>query len=93
MFGAGAGSTLLISEGRLVSEFGAVSPAAIDGPVVGSVTGEIAGAVSAGESCQFQKRVRSIFSADGQWPSTASPSTPWVGSAIVDCGGMKVACW
>ena len=58
----------------------------------GQLTGEIVGAVSAGESCQFQNRVRSIFSADGQWPSTPSPSTPRVGSEIVAMGGGTKLC-
>src|SRR5262245_26649240 len=80
--GAGAVSTLLISDGKVVSELGAVRPAVSDGVMVGSVTGEICGAVSPGESCQFQKRVMSIFSAEAQWPSTASPSTPRVGKAM-----------
>src|SRR5450755_603628 len=44
--GVGAVRTLLINDGRFVRELGAVSPAAIDGEVVGSVTGEIVGAVS-----------------------------------------------
>src|SRR5712691_12260266 len=57
VFGVGACSTLLISDGRLPSELGAVSPVAMDVPVVGSATGEIVGAVSAGESCQFQNQV------------------------------------
>src|SRR5689334_20153155 len=90
--GVGGARMLLISGGRLVSVFGAVSPAAIDGVVVGTVTGAIAGAVSPGASAQFQKRVRSIFSADGLRPSTASPSTPRVGNAIVECGGTKASC-
>ena len=64
--GVGAVSMLLIRGGRLVSVFGAVNPAAIDGVVVGSVTGAIVGAASAGASAQFQNRVMSIFSADGQ---------------------------
>src|SRR5215831_11838101 len=45
--GVGALRTLLISGGRLVRVFGAVKPAAIDGVVVGKVTGAMAGAVSA----------------------------------------------
>src|SRR4051812_41734216 len=84
--GVGAVSTLLISDGNCVSEFGPVTPAVSDGDDVGSEVGEIVGAVSAGESCQFQKRVMSTFSAEGQLPSTASPSTPRVGSAIVEVG-------
>src|SRR5215470_2548480 len=84
---------LLIIGGRLVRLFGAVKPAAIDGVVVGSVTGEMAGAASAGASAQFQKRVRSIFSAEEQCPRTASPSTPRVGRAIVDCGERNDSRW
>ena len=57
-------------------------------PLRGERVGPVA--VSAGESCQFQKRVRSIFSADAQWPRTASPSTPRVGSPMIECGGRKV---
>ena len=45
------------------SAFGAVSAATVDGR---SETPLIAVASSAGESCQFQKRVKSIFSADEQ---------------------------
>src|SRR5690348_5072703 len=89
--GEGAVSTLLMSDGSCVSEFGAVRPAAIDADVVGKLVGAICGAVSSGESCQFQKRVRSIFSAEAQWPRTASPSTPRVGRARVECGGLKPA--
>ena len=84
MSGVGAVSTLLINGGRLVRVFGAVKPTAIDGVVVGKVTGAMAGAVWAGESAQFEKRVRSNPSADGQCPSTASPSAPRVGNAMVD---------
>src|ERR1700722_1819180 len=80
LFGCGAVSTLLIRLGRPAIVLGAVRLPAIDGVVVGRDTGDIVGAVSAGESCQFQNRVRSIFSAEEQWPSTASPSTPRVGS-------------
>src|SRR5579884_371420 len=90
--GAGALSTLLIRLGSWPSEFGAVSVAAIEGVVVGRVTGAIVGAVSDGLSCQFQNRVRSSFSPDGQWPSTASPRTPRVGSAMIDCGETKLCC-
>ena len=42
-----------------------------------------------GESPQFQKRVRSIFSADGHCPSTASPNTPWVGSVTCETGARE----
>src|SRR5690348_98290 len=91
--GVGALNTLLMSGGRLASEFGAVAPATSEGALVGSVTGEIVGALSLGESCQFQNRVRSIFSAEAQWPSTASPNTPRVGRATLECGGVKLACW
>ena len=91
--GAGAVSTLLMKEGNVVSEFGAVTPAVRAGEEVGSVTGEMVGAVSEGESCQFQNLVRSIFSADEQRPSTPSPSTPCVGKAMMLCGGLKLACW
>ncbi len=59
---------------------------------MGSVTGEIVGAVSEGLSCQFQNLVRSSFSPDGQWPSTASPRTPCVGRAMIDWGETKLCC-
>src|SRR5213082_2179409 len=53
----------------------------------------MASAKSAGESCQFQKRVRSIFSHDWQQPRTASPSMPWVGSVMRDFGGTNAWRW
>lgn len=64
--GEGAERMLLIKGVRVVRELGAVSGAEMDPEVVGRVTGLMAGAVSDGESCQFQKRVRSIFSAEAQ---------------------------
>ena len=92
MSGLGAVSTLLMRLGSWPSVLGAVSVSAIEGVVVGRVTGEIAGAVSDGLSCQFQNLVRSSFSPDGQWPSTASPRTPRVGSAMIDWGETKLCC-
>jgi hypothetical protein len=44
------------------------------------------GRIGIGESFQFQKRVRSIFSAAFAWPSTASAKTPPLGSATFDFG-------
>lgn len=73
-----------------LSVFGALRPAAIEADDVGIDVGEIVGAASPGESCQFQNWVRSIFSADAQWPSTASPSTPLVGSEMIELGGLKL---
>jgi hypothetical protein len=46
-------------------------------------------AESAGESFQFQKRVRSIFSQEVQQPSTASPSIPRAGSVMEERGGTN----
>jgi hypothetical protein len=42
------------------------------------------------ESDQFQKRVRSIFSHELQFPNTASPSIPCVGSVITVGTDRKV---
>jgi len=80
---------LLISGCREVSALEVCSPAVRDAPAVGTCTLAISGALSAGLSAQCQKRVRSIFSADGQLPSTASPSTPEVGSAMTDLRGKN----
>jgi hypothetical protein len=55
--------------------------------------GGIVSAASAGESCQFQKRVRSIFSAELHWPSTASPSVPLAGSVSEERGGWNAWRW
>ena len=75
---------------QLPSELGAVRPAVSDGVVVGSVTGVMVGAWSDGESCQFQNRLKSIFSADGQRPSTASPSTPRSVARCREVGGRTL---
>jgi hypothetical protein len=51
-------------------------------------TGAISGAViGIGESCQFQNRVRSIFSAALKRPSTASANTPPEGSGMISLLG------
>ena len=83
-------ATLLTMVGTLDSVAGAASCASV---LARSPALAIAVASSAGESCQFQKRVRSIFSAEGQWPSTASPITPRVGSEKRDTGGEKASLW
>ena len=62
----GALRMLFINGVNVVSEFGAANGEEMDPVVVGRVTGLIGGAVSDGESCQFQNRVRSIFSAEAQ---------------------------
>jgi hypothetical protein len=43
--------------------------------------------IGIGESCQFQNRVRSIFSAALNRPSTASANTPPEGSGMISLFG------
>ena len=51
-------------------------------------SGAISGAtIGIGESCQFQKRVRSICSAALKRPSTASANTPPDGSGMISLFG------
>src|SRR6476620_7518020 len=52
-------------------------------------TAAISGAaIGIGESCQFQNRVRSIFSAALKRPSTASANTPPDGSGMISLLGV-----
>ena len=68
----------------------AVLSGASEVPANGSTaTGSITVVLNAAQTelsitCQFQNLVRSSFSPDAQWPSTASPRTPRVGSAMID---------
>src|SRR5215472_13680328 len=86
---AGGAFTLVTIDGSPVSVLGAVAPISVL-PLF-RVLPAMSAACGSGESCQFQNRVRSIFSADGQEPRTASPSTPRVGSTTLDTGGEKPA--
>src|SRR5258708_38636404 len=88
---AGGAFTLVTIVGSPVSVLGAVASISVL-PLL-SVVPAMSAAWGNGESCQFQKRVRSIFSAEGHDPRTASPRTPRVGIVMLDTGGEKPARW